>query len=314
MKMYPQFLRERGYYCTNNSKEDYNLDKPGKVWDESSGKAHWKNRQPGQPFFAIFNITVTHESQIRDRPHTLKHDPAKVRVPAYHPDTPEVRHDWAQYYDKVTEMDAQAGQRLQELDEAGLADDTIVFFYGDHGSGMPRSKRWPYNSGLHVPLIVHVPPKFRDLAPAEYQAGRSVRAAGGLRRPGPDAAEPGGRQAARVDAGPRLHGPAATPPQPLRVRLPRAHGRALRPGPLGAQRALRLHPQLHAAPDLRPAHRLHVPDADHAGLEAAVRRGQTAAAADLLLGAQAGRGTLRPADRPGRGPQPGRLARASGRA
>ena len=74
MKMYPQLLRERGYYCTNNSKEDYNLIKPGPVWDESSGKAHWKNRQPGQPFFAIFNITVSHESQIRVRPHTLVHE------------------------------------------------------------------------------------------------------------------------------------------------------------------------------------------------------------------------------------------------
>jgi len=171
MRMYPQFLRERGYYCTNNSKEDYNLDKPGPVWDESSGKAHYKNRRPGQPFFAIFNITVSHESQIRSRPHTLKHDPAKVRVRAYHPDTPEVRHDWAQYYDKVTEMDAQVGKRLAELEESGLADETIVFYYGDHGSGMPRSKRWPYNSGLHVPLIVHFPEKLRQFAPKEYAPG-----------------------------------------------------------------------------------------------------------------------------------------------
>ena len=171
MKMYPQLLRERGYYCTNNSKEDYNLKARGRVWDDSSGKAHWKNRGPGQPFFAVFNITVSHESQIRARPHTLRHDPAKVRLPAYHPDTPEVRHDWAKYYDIVTEMDAQAGRRVRELEEAGLADNTIVFFYGDHGSGMPRSKRWPYDSGLHVPLIVVVPEKFKHLAPKEYAAG-----------------------------------------------------------------------------------------------------------------------------------------------
>ena len=157
MKMYPQFLREAGYYCTNNTKEDYNLEKPGQVWDDSSTSAHWRNRKPGQPFFAIFNITITHESQIRERPHTLVHDPAKVRVPAYHPDTPEVRHDWAQYYDNITAMDGQAGEVLAELEADGLADDTIVFFYGDHGSGMPRSKRWPYNSGLHVPLVVHFP-------------------------------------------------------------------------------------------------------------------------------------------------------------
>lgn len=171
MKMYPQYLKRKGYYCTNNSKEDYNLTKPGKVWDMSSNKAHWKNRKPGQPFFAIFNHTVSHESQIRRRPHKAVHDPMKVRVPAYHPDTPEVRQDWAQYYDKITEMDARVGKNLQELEEAGLADDTIVFYYGDHGSGMPRSKRWPYNSGLNVPLVVFIPEKFSHLAPSEYQAG-----------------------------------------------------------------------------------------------------------------------------------------------
>jgi len=170
-KMYPQYLRDAGYYCTNNSKEDYNLEKPGKVWDESSRTAHWKNRKKGQPFFAIFNHTISHESKIRQRPHKQVHDPAKVRVPAYHPDTPEVRQDWAQYYDKITEMDALVGKNLKELEEAGLSDDTIIFYYGDHGSGMPRSKRWPYNSGLHVPLVVFIPEKFRYLAPKAYQPG-----------------------------------------------------------------------------------------------------------------------------------------------
>jgi uncharacterized sulfatase len=120
MKMFPQFLREAGYYCSNNSKEDYNLTKPGKVWDESSRQAHWKNRAPGQPFFAVFNLEVTHESQIRSRPHTLQHDPAGVRLPSYHPDRPEVRHDWAQYYDNLTSMDSQVARLLAELDEAGL--------------------------------------------------------------------------------------------------------------------------------------------------------------------------------------------------
>ncbi|MGQ9912741.1 MAG: sulfatase-like hydrolase/transferase [Thermogutta sp.] len=171
LSFYPQILRGAGYYCTNNSKEDYNLINEGRVWDESSGKAHWKNRPAGTPFFAIFNFTITHESQIRNRPHDLIHDPSKVHLPAYHPDTPEVRRDWAQYYDRITQMDAQAGEKLRELEEAGLADETIVFFYGDHGSGMPRSKRCPYNSGLQVPLIVYIPPKFRHLASPDYQPG-----------------------------------------------------------------------------------------------------------------------------------------------
>jgi uncharacterized sulfatase len=170
-KMYPQFLREAGYYCTNNNKEDYNLRKPEEIWDNSSPTAHWRNRPAGKPFFAIFNSTKSHESQLRTRPHQAITDPAKVRVPAYHPDLPEVRQDWAQYYDKVSEVDADAGARLRELEAAGLADDTIVVYYGDHGSGMPRSKRWPSNSGLHVPLVVHFPAKWRHLAPKEYQPG-----------------------------------------------------------------------------------------------------------------------------------------------
>ncbi len=202
-KMFPQFLREAGYYCTNNSKEDYNIEKPGQIWDESSGKAHWRNRKtavpavragqpvpavPGddrrdarsavtgetpvfQPFFAVFNSLKSHESQIRKRPHKQIHDPAKVRVPAYHPDTPEVRQDWAQYYDQVTEADADAGRLLAELEKDGLTEDTIIFYYADHGSGMPRNKRWPYNSGLHVPLVVYIPEKFKELRPPEYKAG-----------------------------------------------------------------------------------------------------------------------------------------------
>jgi uncharacterized sulfatase len=171
MKMYPQYLREAGYYCTNNPKEDYNLEKPGEVWDESSNQGHWRNRKPGQPFFAVFNFNESHESQIRMRPHQQVHDPAKVPIPAYHPDTPEVRLDWAQYHDKITTVDGLAGKILEQLEADGLADDTIVFFYADHGAGMPRSKRWPYNSGLQVPVIVHFPEKWRHLAPPEYRPG-----------------------------------------------------------------------------------------------------------------------------------------------
>jgi uncharacterized sulfatase len=176
IQMFPAYLRQAGYYCTNNVKEDYNLAKPDGTWDESSEKAHYRNRAKGQPFFAVFNHTITHESQIRRRPHTLVHDPLRVRVPAYHPDTPEVRHDWAQYYDNITTMDGQAGKLLAELEKDGLLDDTIVFFYGDHGSGMPRSKRWPYNSGLNVCIVASIPEKFRHLAAAGYrQGGRSGR-------------------------------------------------------------------------------------------------------------------------------------------
>jgi arylsulfatase A-like enzyme len=170
-KMFPQYLREAGYYCTNNAKEDYNLQKPDGVWDESSKNAHWRKRGAGQPFFAVFNNEITHESKIRAPGHQLVHDPAKAPVPAYQPDTPEVRHDWAQYYDNITTMDGQSARLLQQVADAGLAEDTIVFFWGDHGAGMPRSKRWPYNSGLQVPLIAYFPPKWQHLAPKGYQPG-----------------------------------------------------------------------------------------------------------------------------------------------
>jgi uncharacterized sulfatase len=174
-RMFPEYLREAGYYCTNNSKEDYNLRKTGAVWDASGRDGHWRNRPAGAPFFAVFNIGVTHESQIRKRPHTPIHDPARVRVPAYHPDLPEVRRDWAQYYDKLSEMDRRAGRLLQELADEGLAERTIVFYFADHGSGMPRSKRFTYDSGLRVPLIVHVPGAFAALAPEAVPGGRVER-------------------------------------------------------------------------------------------------------------------------------------------
>ncbi len=174
MQMFPQYLREAGYYCTNNSKEDYNITKPGKVWDDSSSKAHWRKRPSGQPFFAVFNLTTTHESQVRKRPHTFVHSPGSIHVPGYHPDLPEVREAWAQYHDQMTQMDVQVGQKLAELQADGLSDNTIIVYFGDHGPGLPRCKRSACNSGLHVPLIVHVPEKFKSLAPEGYVAGGSL--------------------------------------------------------------------------------------------------------------------------------------------
>lgn len=168
IRLYPAMLRDLGFYCTNNSKEDYNVSQIGETWDDSSNKAHWRKRKAGQPFFAVFNFTTSHESQIRTRPHIAIHDPAKVPIPPFHPDTPECRQDWAQYYDKVTAMDTQVGRVLAQLREDGLDNDTIVFYYGDHGTGMPRGKRWLYQTGLHVPLVVYVPERFRALAGEQY--------------------------------------------------------------------------------------------------------------------------------------------------
>lgn len=185
VRCFTEYLREAGYYCTNNSKTDYNFsqhpdvhlaqDAPLSAWDDSSPQAHWRNRPPGVPFFSVFNILYTHESQLRSRdpqllkqiqalPPEARHDPARANLPPYYPDTPAVRGDWAQHYDTVTLMDIQAGEILRQLEEDGLAEDTIVWFWSDHGVGLPRAKRWVYDSGIHVPLIIRVPEAYRALA------------------------------------------------------------------------------------------------------------------------------------------------------
>lgn len=171
VKPFPTYLRQAGYYCTNNSKQDYQFRTPKGVWDESSGKAHWKKRPDGHtPFFAVFNYTGCHESGIasEDKYESVTEGLEKIdrsvaaqSLPPYYPDTPIVREDWGRYYDVITAMDRWVGEHLQALEEAGEADNTIVIFWSDHGVGLPRAKRWLYDSGMHVPLIVRIPEKYR---------------------------------------------------------------------------------------------------------------------------------------------------------
>ena len=181
VKGFTEWLRAAGYFTSNNAKTDYNFspwlptetrravsEAPLGLWDQNGEHAHWRNRAPGQPFFAVFNLGASHEGQVRmaderfaertaDLAPEARHDPAAAPLPPYYPDTPAVRRDIARYYDLVSVMDAQAGEILAELEADGLADDTVVFFYGDHGWGLPRGKRWVYDSGLRVPLLVRWP-------------------------------------------------------------------------------------------------------------------------------------------------------------
>ncbi|GHB65373.1 sulfatase-like hydrolase/transferase [Persicitalea jodogahamensis] len=170
VKFYPKYLREAGYYTSNNVKKDYNVDQDQEdAWDESSHDATYQKRKPGQPFFAIFNTTISHESCVhKSIPNDqLRHSPAKVPLPPYHPDTPEMRHDWAQYYDKVEDMDTFVGKILADLEASGEAENTIVFYYSDHGGVLGRSKRFMYESGLHIPLVIRFPKKYAHLAPGQ---------------------------------------------------------------------------------------------------------------------------------------------------
>lgn len=167
-KLYPEHLRAAGYYCSNNSKTDYNLANARQIWNESSPTAHYRNRAPGQPFFAVFNLTTTHESQVapRNGKSQFRIPPDKVVLPPYHPDTPAIRRDWANYYDQLTRMDEQAGAIIDDLEKSGLEQDTIVFYFSDHGGALPRGKRNIHDSGTRVPLIVRVPRKWGNFAPA----------------------------------------------------------------------------------------------------------------------------------------------------
>jgi N-sulfoglucosamine sulfohydrolase len=178
IKPYPVYFREAGYYCTNNAKKDYNLVDDYNCWDESSMNAHYKNRKPGQPFFAIFNIGESHESStfpetVASRresgayPSESRLRPEQVVLPPYHPDLPEIRQEWADYYDAVTLMDEKVGERLEELENSGLADSTIVIYYSDHGGGMARGKRSVKESGTRVPLIIYFPAMYRHFAPVK---------------------------------------------------------------------------------------------------------------------------------------------------
>jgi arylsulfatase A-like enzyme len=177
VKAFPEYLRAAGYFTTNRSKTDYQFGEPFTIWDQVGGQAHWRNRpDPNQPFFSVFNLTVTHESQIfpssparKGKP--LVTDPARVPVPPYYPDTPLIRQELARVYDNIADMDAQAGDILRQLEEDGLTDTTIVFYWSDHGDGIPRSKRSLYDSGLRVPLMIRFP---KALAPTGASPG-SVR-------------------------------------------------------------------------------------------------------------------------------------------
>ncbi len=171
IKAFSSYLRRAGYYCTNNSKTDYQTSDLRDAWDESSGRAHWRKRKSGQPFFAVFNFTGCHESGIagtskyqsvtRGLKPSQRQDPEKLKLPPYYPDTPIVREDWKRNYELITAMDAWAGDLIGQLKADGLYEDTIIFFWSDHGVGLPRAKRWLYDSGTHIPLVIRIPQKFR---------------------------------------------------------------------------------------------------------------------------------------------------------
>lgn len=168
----PEVLRDAGYYCSNNSKQDYNFDGRG-LWSASDPEAHWRNRDRGKPFFSVFNITTTHEGStfnLKNGAQRLEAlglgdrivSPDRVRVPSYYVDNDIVRQHIANYYNLISAADHRIGELLAELKADGLEEDTIVFIWGDHGRGLPRAKFWNYTASTHVPLVVYAPSRFRE--------------------------------------------------------------------------------------------------------------------------------------------------------
>jgi len=178
LRMFPAYLRVAGYYTTNKQKKDYNAVEGKGVWDESSNKASWRKRKDSQPFFHMQSFTTTHESSLHFSKDMMKNertktDPESVIVAPYHPDTSTFRYTYARYHDRIRQVDQQIGEVVDQLEQDGLLEDTFIFYFGDHGGVLPRGKGYAYESGLHVPLVVRIPDKWKHMVDAK--AGSRVK-------------------------------------------------------------------------------------------------------------------------------------------
>jgi N-sulfoglucosamine sulfohydrolase len=177
IKTLPEILKDAGYFVTNYGKTDWNFSAEGVFDLREQTYDPWRKRPDGKPFYSTFVIGGTHEGaanreevyvqRIDGLPLDKYHDPAGFPVPGMYPNTPYFQKMWARYYDLISRMDIDVGQIIQNLEDDGLKDETIIFFFSDHGFGMPRYKRYMYRSGIHVPLIVYLPPKYRPWAKTE---------------------------------------------------------------------------------------------------------------------------------------------------
>lgn len=179
---FPYYMQQQGYYATNNSKTDYNVANADaftkEAWNESSGKAGWWNRKPGQPFFAVFNYNDSHQSRtmtdtyakyveevLDEMPPADRIGENEFDMPPFYRDSPEMRKQFARVYNAIKLTDNKIGKLLERLDKDRLTDSTIIFFYADHGEGIPRGKTNGINMGYRVPFVIWFPPMYRHLSP-----------------------------------------------------------------------------------------------------------------------------------------------------
>ncbi len=325
LKPFPVYLREAGYYCTNNSKTDYQFSKPqpSEIWDESSAKAHWKKPSRRQTLLRRLQLHGCHESGIagKDKYEEVtkglapdqRQDPAKLTtLPPYYPDTPAVREDWKRNYELITAMDAWAGGLIAELKEAGEWDNTVVMFWSDHGTGLPRRKRWLYDSGTHIPLIARLPEKFRS-GFAVKAPGESDGPARQFRRLRPDPAHARRTDGAETPSGPPL------PFRRNRAPMSSAHATAWTSATTSSARCGdgRWRYVRNFEP-LKPCTQFINTCENGTTMReiraATAREDDARGGVPLHRAAEAGGGALRPRERPARGPQPRRRSRPRGEA
>ncbi len=182
VKGFPSYLKAAGYYTSNNYKTDYNTSNAQRLidesWNESSGQAHWRKRADGQPFFSIFNFADSHQSRTMTEPYEwylqtvynklpeeYKVSYEDVFVPPFYRDSREMRKHMARMQNSINITDKQIGERLAQLEADGLMDETIIFFYSDHGEGMPRAKGNGIAQGYQVPMVIYFPEKYAHLNP-----------------------------------------------------------------------------------------------------------------------------------------------------
>jgi len=172
MHLFPYYLREAGYYTCNASKTDYNCVMEKGAWNQVKGEiGDWRNRKdPSQPFFHCLTITSCHESSLQfpeddidNKP--TEFNPADVHIMPMHPDTKTFRYTYARHYDAIKGVDDVLGKLLDMLREDGILDNTFVFYFGDNGGCLPGTKAYTHDLGLHVPMVVYVPDKYKDLSP-----------------------------------------------------------------------------------------------------------------------------------------------------
>ena len=159
MRLIPEYFREAGYYTSNGgifpddvkrAKTDYNF-----VYDpEIYQGLDWSGREPGQPFFAQLQLRGGKNRNAKV-PNPV--DPKDVQLPPYYPDHPVLREDWASYLNSVVQTDIEVARVIERLRAEGELENTIIFFWTDHGISHVRDKQFLYEGGIHVPLIVRGP-------------------------------------------------------------------------------------------------------------------------------------------------------------